>query len=57
MCQREEAKTSNVAVGTFSILERKNYVLFNLDSTYLHVSVRIICSAVIPLHGSKFFIC
>ncbi len=43
MRQREEAETSNIVAGIFSIFNQYVYVLFDPGSTHSYVSARIVC--------------
>ncbi len=47
MRQREEAETSNIVAGTFSISDQNVFVLFNPGSTHSYVSVNIVSSLVV----------
>ncbi|XP_057999347.1 uncharacterized protein LOC131178404 [Hevea brasiliensis] len=52
--QREEAKTSDVIAGIFSIFDKDVYVLFDPSSTHSYVSASIACSATIPCMKMDF---
>ncbi len=54
MRQREDAETSDVVAGTFSIFDRDVYVLFNPGSTHSYVFARTACFTDIPCMKMDF---
>ncbi len=54
MRQQEEAKTSDIVAGTFSISNQNVFVLFDPGSTHSYVTASIVSSLMIPCAKMDF---